>query len=178
MKLTTIIFVALVLVCLGIITWRLQENRNTNKINSYEECVKASNGQVNLMYPPQCTTKDGRTFIDPSAKPLNSVGNLDEKISKDIAQGLLFADFPEISKGLAGGPPAHMLYYFENNEGWQVVYTTEGSGVDQIFEASCFKVTHQRVVYQTGNYKYENLSSYILKDIDNLDTETCRVKGW
>jgi hypothetical protein len=41
-------------------------------ITNYEECVMENGGVTNLMYPPTCTTADGRTFIDESAPPVET----------------------------------------------------------------------------------------------------------
>jgi putative hemolysin len=38
-------------------------------VNTYEECILLGLPQT-LIYPPQCTTPDGRTFVDPNASPV------------------------------------------------------------------------------------------------------------
>jgi len=60
-------------ICMGIGgLFAYQEYVRPAPVTSYDECVKANGGQVNLMYPPTCITKDGVIFRkepDPGLTP-------------------------------------------------------------------------------------------------------------
>lgn len=73
--------------------------------------------------------------------------------------------------------PPHMLYYFPSEtEDWKVVYTTEGSGEDQIFAAECYSVDNKGTVTKLGSYQAKTYNSYIVSDVDQLDEGTCKLK--
>lgn len=63
------IVVAIIFVVLSFFAVYIYQGYSNKKINSFDECVKQNGGQVNLMYPPTCTTKDGRSFIKKDEAP-------------------------------------------------------------------------------------------------------------
>lgn len=97
----------------------------------------------------------------------------DQIITQEEAKDKLIQKYPELA--IDPGLPPHMFYYYPRSGGWIIVYTSEGSGVQQIFAADCFYVNDE--IQKIGSYKYEPYMSFILTDINDLDEETCKVKA-
>lgn len=97
-------------------------------------------------------------------------------LTKKSAKELLFAQYPEMKDSEASLPP-HLFYYFPSEDtGWKIVYTTEGSGVDQILAAECFEINRDSSVTKLGSYQAKTYDSYIVTDVSQLDENTCTVK--
>lgn len=111
-----------------------------------------------------------------NSKEVEIENSFNDAFSQEYAKETLLAKYPDIAKGLEGGLPPQILYFSRRDDSWIVVHTLEGSGVLQIFEATCYKVQEDGSVSELGHYKYEPYMSYILTDINNLDEETCTIR--
>lgn len=97
-------------------------------------------------------------------------------LTKSLAKSYLEKAGLELDLDGSSLPP-HMLYYFPSEtESWKVVYTTEGSGEDQIFAAECFSVDDKGTITKLGSYQAKTYDSYIVSDITQIDETTCKVK--
>ena len=86
------VLVALVCVALisfvGYVLFMQFSAASSQEITSFEECVEAQNGAINLMYPPQCIGPDGTVFIDPSAEevtPPSDTSELEEETETEVS---------------------------------------------------------------------------------------------
>jgi hypothetical protein len=100
----------------------------------------------------------------------------DASFTEQEAKETLLAVHPDIGKGIQAGLPPQILYFTRQGQDWLIVHTTEGSGVDQIFEADCYQVKADGSVTVLGHYQYEPYMSYILQDINHLNVETCTIQ--
>lgn len=94
--------------------------------------------------------------------------------TKEYAKSLLLEEYPELK--FDPGLPPHNYYYSRNENSWYIVYTSEGSGLAQIFAVECFEVNDNNNVIKLGTYESKPESSYILNDITRLDFESCMIK--
>ncbi|MCA9377274.1 hypothetical protein H6762_00705 [Candidatus Nomurabacteria bacterium] len=101
--------------------------------------------------------------------------SFNDSFSQEFAKEALLSAHPNISDEM-NALPAKSLYFSRKDDHWTAVYTAEGSGVLQIFEAVCYKITGDGSVSELGQYKHEPYMSYILTDINNLDEETCTIR--
>jgi len=92
------------------------------------------------------------------------------------AKEILLTAHPDIVKGIQAGLPPQMLYTSRQGQDWLIVHTIEGSGVDQIFAADCYRVKADGTITVLGNYQYEATMSYILQDIQHLNAKTCTIQ--
>ncbi|MCA9382698.1 hypothetical protein KC660_04825, partial [Candidatus Dojkabacteria bacterium] len=101
--------------------------------------------------------------------------NIDQS-TKDKLNSSLLKAYPELDLNSEDLPP-HMLYYFPCEEnGWRIVYTTEGSGIDQILAAECFEINRDSSVARLGSYQAKGYDSYIVTDVSQLDESTCKIR--
>jgi hypothetical protein len=94
---------------------------------------------------------------------------------QEFAKDSLFAAYPEIEQELLQGLPPQLLYYSQVDDYIYVVHTLEGSGVEQIFAANCYRIDNTGEVAKVGEYVYQPYMSYILQDINNLDQTNCKI---
>ena len=70
MSATLLLLIAVVCLTIGFFTGTVLSKTTveTAEINTFEDCVAANGGAIELIYPPRCTTADGTVFIDPTAE--------------------------------------------------------------------------------------------------------------
>lgn len=70
-KQAVLVLAALLTICVLGIAWYygIKRPADYKAVDSYEECIALGLPQL-LIYPPQCTTPDGRTFVDPKVSPV------------------------------------------------------------------------------------------------------------
>lgn len=66
--------------------------------------------------------------------------------------------------------PPHQWYQVEYNKGKYIVFTTEGSGIEAIFSATCFNYGNSK---QLGSYE-SGPNTRVLTNVSELDPSTCR----
>ncbi len=87
------------------------ERSGKNNITSFDECVKAGN-QVQAIYPPVCTTPDGKTFTQDVG---NEVDLTDEIVVTNPRPGQLINSPLQVSGNARG------TWFFEASSGVKVI---------------------------------------------------------
>ncbi|MFZ5424366.1 MAG: hypothetical protein ACOZAO_01045 [Patescibacteria group bacterium] len=77
---------AILLFCVSFLTFNVYTNKKLANVNSYESCISAGYETL-LIYPPICTTPDGRTFTDLSAPKVVPPADISD-IPSDICENL------------------------------------------------------------------------------------------
>lgn len=127
-----LLFVLIVLTFVGMaITLNVRGMREAMRIENFEECIKVKGATILTTEPPQCSTPDGRTFIQPGVYDEEGPKEADEETWEEAKEKFEDCEVIQITELIDGS-----IQITEDDDDLVVVKDHIQTELDQLVQAA------------------------------------------